>query len=293
MADCHSIPTHRDCTKCGQTKNLEFFSNAARGRYGKNSVCKECVRAYMVANKDRINALSLEKYHKAQAPKKVAKQAAREARMASTEKACARCKTVKSKAEFKRKKDAADGHHCHCRDCCNAINREHRERNPEMAAAWSRRWAKKNPEKVRAKSLRWIEKNPGRQSELSRNWVERNKERHRENMVRYMSIPRVRLHRTIRERIRQMLKGNKSKKTLEILGYDIATLKGHLERQFSKGMNWSNYGDWHVDHIVPLSSFNITSEFDPELQAAWALSNLRPLWATENLQKRAKRLFLI
>lgn len=75
--------------------------------------------------------------------------------------------------------------------------------------------------------------------------------------------------------------------------YTLEELMAHLERQFTKGMTWANRGEWHIDHIVPLSSFSFTSPDDPEFKAAWALSNLRPLWAVENLQKNARRTHLL
>lgn len=264
MADCHSIPTHRDCTKCGEYKDLDSFGNATRGRYGKKSVCKVCERAYIVANKDRINALSLAKYHKAQAPKRATKKAAREARIVSTEKACARCKRVKRKTEFKRHKDSVDGTHCYCKDCCNTINREHRKSNPEMAEAWSRRWREKNPEKRKAIYRRWASK------------------------------PSNRIHLAVTARMYECLKSAKDwRRSEELIGYSFDELRRHLERQFIAGMTWDNYGEWHVDHIVPLSSFYITSPDDPAMKQAWAMTNLRPLWATENLKKGAKRLYLV
>jgi 5-methylcytosine-specific restriction endonuclease McrA len=58
-------------------------------------------------------------------------------------------------------------------------------------------------------------------------------------------------------------------------------------------MSWANRKDWHIDHIIPLSRFKFTSSIDPEFQAAWALSNLRPLWAKENLVKNKKRTLLL
>ncbi|WP_152547270.1 hypothetical protein [Delftia sp. RIT313] len=109
----------------------------------------------------------------------------------------------------------------------------------------------------------------------------------------YTSRPDVRIQRTIRERIRQMVMGRKSRKTFDLLGYTIDDLKHHLELQFTHGMSWDNFGDWHIDHIIPLSSFCIESELDPELKAAWDLSNLRPLWAKENLAKSSKILTLL
>lgn len=208
-------------------------------------------------------------------------------------KRCCTCKECKPFDQFPKNRSEKDGLKKRCKACNNRANKEYRERNPESSAASSRNWVLKNPAKAEAKKQRWKDNNPGRHTELARLWRQRNSERHAESMQRYTSRPDVRIQRTIRERIRQMVKGRKSRRTFDLLGYTVDDLKVHLERQFTKGMRWENFGDWHIDHVVPLSSFNITSEFDPELQAAWALSNLRPLWATENLQKRAKRIYLV
>lgn len=72
-------------------------------------------------------------------------------------------------------------------------------------------------------------------------------------------------------------------------GYSVEDLKKHLEKQFTKGMNWQRFmsGEIHIDHIIPLSSFDRTNE--DEVKAAWHLSNLRPLWAGDNKRKAAKR----
>jgi 5-methylcytosine-specific restriction endonuclease McrA len=78
-----------------------------------------------------------------------------------------------------------------------------------------------------------------------------------------------------------------------LLGYSLPELREHLERQFVRGMSWEKIGDWHIDHILPLSSFTATSADDPEVRRAWALTNLRPLWAKENMQKSDSRAFLI
>lgn len=86
-------------------------------------------------------------------------------------------------------------------------------------------------------------------------------------------------------------KAGKSWRTL--LDFTLEELMAHLERQFLPGMSWENQGTWHIDHIVPLSSFEITGPDCPNLRRAWALTNLRPLWANENLRKNAKRIFLL
>lgn len=75
--------------------------------------------------------------------------------------------------------------------------------------------------------------------------------------------------------------------------YTLEELMAHLERQFLPGMTWENKGEWHIDHIIPRSSFEYESPDDPEFKQAWALTNLRPLWAIDNIRKNAAREFLL
>lgn len=53
-------------------------------------------------------------------------------------------------------------------------------------------------------------------------------------------------------------------------------------------MSWDNYGEWHIDHKIPDCKFNYISVNDKEFQKCWALKNLQPLWAIENLRKGSK-----
>jgi len=78
-----------------------------------------------------------------------------------------------------------------------------------------------------------------------------------------------------------------------LVGYSLADLKRHLERQFTRGMSWENMGKWHIDHILPLSSFTYSDPADPDFRVAWALANLRPLWGQENQKKSASREMLL
>lgn len=70
----------------------------------------------------------------------------------------------------------------------------------------------------------------------------------------------------------------------KILGAPLDQAKAHLEKQFTEGMSWENYGDWHVDHIIPLSS----AKTQEDLVVLCHHTNLQPLWAEENLRKGAK-----
>lgn len=73
-----------------------------------------------------------------------------------------------------------------------------------------------------------------------------------------------------------------------LLGYSLEDLKSHLASLFSDGMTWENYGDWHIDHIRPVSSFDIKDEYCQDFIDCWSLTNLQPLWAKDNLSKGSK-----
>ena len=94
------------------------------------------------------------------------------------------------------------------------------------------------------------------------------------------------LPQVIRVMLRRCLRGNeKDCSSFSMIGYTPAELREHLESRFSPGMTWDNYGDWHIDHIKPVSAFLNEGETDPSVINS--LSNLQPLWACENLKKGA------
>jgi hypothetical protein len=92
-----------------------------------------------------------------------------------------------------------------------------------------------------------------------------------------------------RIRIWHALKGiGKHISTMELLGCTIEELRAHLEAQFQDGMSWDNRGyyGWHIDHIRPCASFDLTV---PEQQKeCFNYRNLQPLWARDNMSKRAR-----
>lgn len=108
--------------------------------------------------------------------------------------------------------------------------------------------------------------------------------------------PKFALNSIVSSAIRKSLNRKKSGYSWEsLVGYTIEDLMGHLERQFLPGMSWENRGldGWVVDHIVPIASFEFDGPLDPEFKACWALTNLRPMWAPDNLAKKDKILYLI
>lgn len=104
---------------------------------------------------------------------------------------------------------------------------------------------------------------------------------------RYKNIFSIKLAYCLKSHIDRVLK-NKTHSIINLLGCSIEELKKHLEKQFKPGMNWSNHTlhGWHIDHIRPISSFDLTKKTEREL--CFHYSNLQPLWAEENLKKSDK-----
>lgn len=101
--------------------------------------------------------------------------------------------------------------------------------------------------------------------------------------TRYATDLNFRLTQLIRARIRLAIKKGRPDSSIQALGCSIEQLKIHLESQFLPGMSWNNHGEWHIDHIKGLASFDLT---DPvQFSEACHYSNLQPLWAKDNLSK--------
>ena len=101
--------------------------------------------------------------------------------------------------------------------------------------------------------------------------------------------PNFKLACTLRSRIGSVLskiKQGKYMHTMELVGCTIDELKQHLESQFDEGMTWENHGLWHIDHIIPCCSFDLTKKIDQQVCFNW--SNLQPMWGEENLSKSGK-----
>jgi hypothetical protein len=91
----------------------------------------------------------------------------------------------------------------------------------------------------------------------------------------------------LRSRVRDAIKGNnKSKKTVKLIGCSLEFLKVYLASKFTSGMTWNNYGKWHIDHIRPCASFDLSKS--SEQHRCFHYTNLQPLWAKDNLIKSNK-----
>lgn len=121
----------------------------------------------------------------------------------------------------------------------------------------------------------------------------RNKEESKEKRRTYESNrlkinPSAKLANRFRNLINKLVKNKKGKSAEELLGCTYDELELHLRAQFKEDMSWNNWNisGWHIDHIKPLASFDLTNE--EELKKAFHYTNLQPLWAIDNLKKGDK-----
>ncbi|KTG25385.1 hypothetical protein AWR38_01035 [Idiomarina sp. WRN-38] len=166
---------------------------------------------------------------------------------------------------------------------CYKKKQEWIERNKDRYLAWRRNWWHQNSDRLNAERNRARSSDNGRYAEYQRDWYSRAK--HREEVKIKKAWRGVLWH------FLQLAKQGKDGATHELLGYTPDDLRAHIERQFTKGMSWENHGEWHIDHIIPLAEHVKNGVTDPAV--ANCLTNLRPIWAKDNLRKKAKKTHLI
>lgn len=114
-----------------------------------------------------------------------------------------------------------------------------------------------------------------------------NKQCRRYQNARKKIDPCFKLLNIFRSRITVAIKtGKKSTSTIELLGCPLSVAKSHIESQFKEGMSWENHGEWHIDHIKPCASYDLT--LAEEQKKCFHYTNLQPLWAADNLAKSDK-----
>lgn len=186
-------------------------------------------------------------------------------------KRCIKCKNVQKFEKFQ----ISNGElHSYCRECNNEIRRHNYLKNKEKAIKYSILYNKNN-KKLHQKSIKkWRHKNPDKVKQYQ------NTEANKQCRKKYQ-LGKGKLAQALRNRLRKALKTNAKKgSAVKDLGCSIAELKQYLEAQFQPGMTWENHGEWHIDHIKPLASFDLTKR--EELLQACHYTNLQPLWARDN-----------
>ena len=174
-------------------------------------------------------------------------------------------------------------------------HREWYQKNKEKRAQYHKKYNQENKEKVSQRGKKYYQKNIERIRKRNRKYNQKNKEKRLQykgiwQKYRRKTNPRYRLDENMGTAIWTSLKDKKAGRKWETLvDYSLRELIEYLEKRFDSKMNWNNYGSyWAIDHIKPRSLFNYTSPDGLEFKQCWALCNLQPLWAEENLRKGGK-----
>lgn len=160
--------------------------------------------------------------------------------------------------------------------------------------------AKRNKDKceeIRKKRIEYYNKNKEKIANYSKDWNRNNIERRRQISSNHKANKRLQssvyvLSERMRARIRYAIINTGSTKktsTEKILGCSFEELKRHIEKQFYDGMSWEKISNIHIDHIVPVSS----GKTEEDVLMLCHFTNLRPLWAKDNMSKGNKMYFLI
>lgn len=264
------------CLKCGISKDLDQFHKHRNMSYGIRKTCKKCrnhPKEPVVKNGFKI---------------------------------CPKCNTSKPITEYYKDGRNSNGISCRCKECVKNHVNEWKKNNPEKRKLWE----EKNKDRIRENNKIYYYNNKEKINEYNRNYErdkikkaksdkeyrEKNIEKLRPKKSAYHNKKRredlnYKLKCILRSRIYHALNAKpenqiKYKTTIELLGCSIRQFKKHLESLFTEGMSWENYGKWHIDHIRPCASFDLT---DPEQQKkCFHYSNMQPLWKIDNLKKAHK-----
>jgi hypothetical protein len=157
---------------------------------------------------------------------------------------------------------------------------------------WGHQRYENNKEHCRKQCKKWRDSHKEEHSILNKKWMEKNREhrtRYKREYRKYKAKndPYYQLRRAICRRFRDIMRRkHNSENALILVGCSLEDLRKYLEAMFQDGMTWTNYGEWHIDHIRPISSFNLTNE--EEVKQCFHYTNLQPLWAKDNLKKSNK-----
>lgn len=166
----------------------------------------------------------------------------------------------------------------HASEKGKAKRRLYENTSPKVVAKQARYYAS---EKGQAYHKAWEKAHPDRKK--SPDVRQRVNARTRE---RYATEPEFKIMRSLRVRIKRVLRFQSAKKlrtTLELTGCSPAHLRAWLEFWMKPGMTWENHGDWHIDHKKPCASFDLSKV--EEQRKCFHYTNLEPLWAEDNLKK--------
>jgi len=284
------------CSECFEEKVFSDFNKAKRNKDGLSSWCKECCsdyakeynkrnpnrrKDYYINNKDELGKQN--KQWAKDNPDKVRASREKWAKNNSD-------KIREYKKNYRdRNKEYYKNYVKENEESLKEYRKQYYLDNRQSRLEYIREYKKNNPEKVKESADKTRGKHIEERRAYSRNYSKSHREEIRIYVNNRRKDPIIRLNKNIGGSMRDSLNGNKrGRKWESLVGYTLMDLKLHLEKLFVEEMRWDNYGEWHIDHKLPISSFDIVSSECDDFKKCWSLSNLQPLWAQDNWIKADK-----
>lgn len=251
------------CKFCEEEKDLELFEKDKRAPDGHSCRCLICAKEIkrVSALKHRDERLERQRKYREEHPEEY--------------------KAMKHEEYIKHK------------DKYREYGKKYYEENKEWYLAMCKEYRETHKEQKAATDKAYRDKNRGYLIRYSKQYYLQNKDALVKKGVAYTKYRKAydeSFHICIntRERIRAAVKANRGVKqhTLSLIGVNMETYRNHIEELFTEGMTWDNYGKWHLDHIRPCASFDLTDIIQQHF--CFNYRNTQPMWGRENIQKSAR-----
>ena len=170
--------------------------------------------------------------------------------------------------------------------------KKYHEEHKEELKIYSKKYREEHKEEIVIRNKKYNDKHKEEKKLYDKKYHQSHKKerkiyRKKYQIKRRKTDTRFKIAGNLRNRVYNAIKRNtKSLSTMLLIGCEMDYLLFHLQSQFTKGMNWDNYGKWHIDHIKPCCKFDLSKE--SEQKKCFNYKNLQPLWAEDNLAKSAK-----
>jgi hypothetical protein len=191
-------------------------------------------------------------------------------------KKCIKCQKRKLTKFFSKRKASKDGLYTYCKLCKRNDDKIYSQKNKKSILKKQKEYYLKNKEKISQQKRKYQEKNIEKRRKYKKIYEKCRKQQ--DSSYKLIQNYKTRLYKALKG------VGTKSQSTTKMLGCSVEDFCSHIEKQFTNGMSWENYGQWHIDHIIPLASAHSIKG----KEKLFHYSNCQPLWAKENLRKGDK-----
>lgn len=250
------------CTRCKETKSFEYFT---KNKSSKDGLAKYCRLCRSVMRKE-----AYPRYRDRAVAKSKEYREANPERVAAAKKRCYEAKKDEYLAKSRER-------YIQNRESILAYYSKYRTANRDKVRARDQAYKKANREILNKKQLEYQKRESERINEYSRKYTKKRRKVDKLYALKTNMRGRFRFELAKRGEVKWL-------KVNDYLGCSWLELRAYLEDQFTDGMSWDNYGDWHVDHIVPLA----IAETKEHLITLCHHTNLQPLWEFDNISKGAK-----